>query len=266
MNSSRNTDTNYFKIGIFVLAGITLIILALLVFGSKHLFSPIVYVETYFNESVQGISDGTLVKYRGLQIGYVKDIAFVSEIYGRKIAEDSTIHNRAIYVKIAITSQLFAHQTSAELEKTLRHEVASGLRIKITPQGLTGMSYLELNYFDPNTNPLPKLTWQPKHYFIPSVPSVITQLGDNLQSIFDKLKRVDLNQLLTKIGTTAESVDRTTKKTELMLTQMDEPLNNILQNLKAISDNLRVVSEQLKYHPSQMIFSKPPPPLDPSKL
>lgn len=266
MNSNHNTDINYFKIGSFVLAGITIIILALIVFGSKHLFSPTVYVETYFNESVQGISEGTLVKYRGLQIGYVKEIAFVSEIYGKKIDYDSAVHNRAIYVKIAITSKLFTRQNSSKLEHFFRREVDSGLRVKITPQGLTGISYLELNYFDPNTNPLPKLKWQPQHYFIPSVPSVMAQLSDNLQSIFDKLKRVDFNQLFAKIEKVSDSVDRTATKTETILNQFDEPITNMLQNLKAVSDNLQVVSEQLKYHPSQMIFSKPPPLLDPRKL
>ena len=264
--NNRNTDINYFKIGTFVLAGIVLIILALITFGSKHLFSPTVYVETYFNESVQGISDGTLVKYRGVQIGYVKDIAFVSEIYGKNIDYDSEVHSRAIYVKIAVTSKLFTRQDNSKLEHFFNHEVASGLRVKITPQGLTGISYLELNYFDPNAYPPPKLKWQPEHYFIPSVPSVMTQLSENVQSIFDKLKQVDFNRLFTKIDTAADAVDRMSKKTEIMLNQFDEPTADILQNLKAASDNLRVVSEQLKYHPSQMMFGKPPPHLNPSKL
>lgn len=263
---NRNTDINYFKIGSFVLAGIILIILGIITFGSQHLFSPTVYVETYFNESVQGISDGTLVKYRGVQIGYVKDIAFVSEIYGKKIDDESQIHTRAIYVKIAITSKLFTHKTNLQLEKFFEHETASGLRVKIAPQGLTGMSYLELNYFDPNTNPPPKLQWKPTHYFIPSVPGVITQLSENMQSIFDQLKRVDFNQLFSNLDKAAESINRAANKTEIILNQFNEPTTDILQNLRAVSDNLRVVSEQLKYHPSQMIFSKPPPLLDPSKL
>jgi len=262
----RNTDINYFKIGIFVLAGVILIVLALIAFGSKHLFSPTAYVETYFNESIQGISEGTLVKYRGVQIGYVKEIAFVSEIYGKKIDYDSEVHSRAIYVKIAVTSKLFTRKTSTQLEKFLDREVASGLRVKITPQGLTGISYLELNYLDPKTNPIPKLSWKPENCFIPSVPSVITQLGDNLQHIFDKLKHVDFEHLFSKLGSSADSIDRAAKKTETLLNQFDEPFGNLLQNLKAVSDNLRVISEQLKYHPSQMIFSKPPPPLDPRKL
>ena len=262
----RNTEINYFKIGVFVLVGITLIILALIVFGSKHLFSPTVYIETYFNESVQGISDGTLVKYRGVQIGYVKEIAFLSEIYGQKIAYDSDVRARAIYVKIAVTSKLITQKTNAQLESFFNQEVASGLRVKITPQGLTGISYLELNYFNPDANPTPKLTWKPDHCFVPSVPSVMAQLSDNVQLFFDRLKRVDFNQLFGKISSSLEAISYTAKKAEVILDQSAEPLNNSLQNLKAISDDLRMVSEQLKYHPSQTIFSKPPPPLNPSKL
>lgn len=262
----NNSDINYFKIGTFVLVGIALIIAGLLVFGSSRLFSPTVYVETYFNESVQGITIGTPVKYRGLQIGYVKEIAFVSEIYGKHAEFDTEAHSRAIYVKIAITSKLFTRQSNDELEQFFQREVESGLRVKIAPQGLTGTAYLELNYVSPNSNPVPKLDWKPEHYFIPSVTSVITQLSDSLQYLLDKLKQVDFSAMFGKIETFSKSVDRTAKKTETMLNQFDEPMTNMMQNLKAVSDNLRIVSEQLKYNPSQMIFGKPPPPLDPSKL
>jgi ABC-type transporter Mla subunit MlaD len=103
----NNTEISYFKIGTFVLVGLGLIVFALLVFSSGKLFQRIVYVETYFEESIQGISEGAPVKYRGLQIGYVKEIAFTNEIYPSHEDFGVKIHNRSIYVKIAITSRLF---------------------------------------------------------------------------------------------------------------------------------------------------------------
>ena len=79
--TTPSRQTNYFSIGLFILVGIALIISAILLLNNQKLFSKTTYIETYFNESVQGLSTGSPVKYRGLDIGYVKNIAFVNEVY-----------------------------------------------------------------------------------------------------------------------------------------------------------------------------------------
>lgn len=264
--TNNNQEISYFKIGSFVLVGIGLIIFALLIFGSSKLFQPIVYIETYFEESIQGISEGTPVKYRGLQIGYIKDIAFTSEIYESKEYVEKKDRTRSIYVRIAITSKLFTSLADEELRKFLQKEVESGLRVKLVAQGLTGISYLEFDYVDQKTNSMPELGWATKEFYVPSVTSTLARLSENAQYIMNELKDVEFRQLFSDLNTLTRSLNRVTNKTEQLLNQINNPMTNAMQNLQIILDDLRIASSRVKLKPSDVIFSSYPPPLDPNKL
>jgi ABC-type transporter Mla subunit MlaD len=260
--SNHETETSYFKIGAFVLLGFALIVIALLIFGSKKMFEPTVYIETYFDESVQGITAGSPVKYRGLQIGYVKEIAFSSEIYnGNNKDLNFQLHSRLIYIKIAITSKLFTSLSSEDFDKLLTTEVNNGLRVKLEQQGFTGLTYLELNYIDPKSSPIPQLPWAPENLFIPSAPSTLTQLSTSLQEIVHELKDVDFEKVFKNVDQLSITLQSVAAKTDAVLQKGNQPLESAIWNLKAISDNLRVTSEQLKLYPSQVLFGKPPPPV-----
>jgi ABC-type transporter Mla subunit MlaD len=264
--NTNNNHLSYFKIGTFVLVGIGLIIFALLIFGSSRLFQKVIYVETYFDESIQGVSEGTPVKYRGYQIGYVKEIAFTSEVYKQDDTLDREDPSRSIYVKIAITSKLFTHRTFAEASKFWANEVAIGLRVKLVAQGLTGNSYLELNYVDPKANPVPNLDWKPNVFYIPSVTSTLTRLSENAQVIMNELRNVNFERLFGNFSILINSLARVTSKTDQLLDQINGPFVSAVQNLKVVSDDLRVVSKRVRLKPSEIIFSSYPPPLDPKKL
>lgn len=279
---SRDLETNYYKIGVFVLIGISLIIAALLIFGSSKLFRPTAYIETYFDESVQGISEGSPVKYRGLQVGYVKEIAFTNEIYKGSVSSKSDpnvtdkneaakygkvkLHNRSIYVKIALTSKLFTNLSAYDLNQLLNEEISSGLRVKLESQGLTGLTYLELNYVDPKTNPIPQLTWRPQNYYVPSAISTLTQLSASIQQIVHNIKDIDFQKLFDKATLLAESMNSTVNKWDGTIDRVDRPLASVLDNLRSITDNLHVFSEQLNFYPAQVFLGKEPPLFDPGKL
>lgn len=262
----NNSEVSYLKIGIFMLVGLAMIVAALLIFGSNKLFQRTTYIETYFEESVQGISEGYPVKYRGLQIGYVKKIAFTSEIYKGTSLEQDQEHNRSIYVLLAITSKLLTSMSTNELRDFLAKEIASGLRVKIMPQGITGTTYIELNYVDPKSNPLLKITWKPKYFYMPSTPGMLTRLSDNAQHILNELSAVDFKQVFDNIDKLTTSLGDVAQKASQVLNKSSGDIDVTLHNFRAASDNLRVLSQQLKLYPSQLIFSGSPPPVNPSKL
>ena len=67
------------RIGIFIIAG-TLLMLAVLFFlGLSDMFVEKVTLVTRFNESVQGLTVGSPVKYRGVQVGTVSKISIVMQ-------------------------------------------------------------------------------------------------------------------------------------------------------------------------------------------
>src|SRR3982751_6964319 len=67
---------NFFKLGLFVIGAIVAGVAVLLIIGTGRWFTPRVKMETYFNESVQGLDIGSKMKYRGVVIGEVTRISF----------------------------------------------------------------------------------------------------------------------------------------------------------------------------------------------
>lgn len=63
-----------FRVGLLVLLGIGLLVVLTFLLGARRWFQPSVEVETYFNESVNGLEVGSPVKFRGVQIGEVSEV------------------------------------------------------------------------------------------------------------------------------------------------------------------------------------------------
>ena len=87
---------NYFKLGLFVIGALIAGIVVLLVIGSGRWFERKSTIETYFNESVQGLDIGSKLKYRGVVIGEVTKISFTYLVY----QQDRSMSQRARFVLV----------------------------------------------------------------------------------------------------------------------------------------------------------------------
>lgn len=256
-----NSEPNYFRVGSFVVIGLAILIMGLIVFGSGKIFQKTTYIETYFNESVQGLSVGSPVKYRGMEIGHVKEIIFVNKVYGNghSLSKSNNISDRYIYVKMAITSNILSDVPEQDLQKDLSQEIKEGLRIKLALQGLTGNAYLELDYLNPKTNPPLAISWTPKNYYIPSSPSVLSEFGENLSTILDSLKQVNFNEFFDNIQNLATSTNQVMRKADRLLEQNKQQASDVISNVRGLS-------EQARNYPASIFFGKPPPKLNPRAL
>lgn len=249
---AQDKETNYLRIGSFVVTGIILLIVAILVLGSGMLFKKLIYVETYFNESVQGLTEGSPVKYLGMEIGKVVEINAVDNVYKVQKGMQFKIHRHYIYVKMAISSKFFGRLSRSDIEKRIDNEIASGLRVKLAPQGLTGNVYIELDYLDPKTHPELPIYWQPENIYIPSTTSTLAFFSDNAQYLLNELKKIDFKQLF-------DNMEQMVYRTNRLLGQTSQQTIDIFNNVKSLT-------EQAKDFPSHIFFSKPPPKLDPRNL
>ena len=77
--------------------------------------------------------------------------------------------------------------------------VKTGLRARLASQGITGLSYIELDFVNPADYPPQLVPWQPKADYIPSVPSTLTQVQDAAQQVLARLNRVDIEKLATQL-------------------------------------------------------------------
>jgi len=191
---------NYFKLGLFVIGAVVAGIVVLLVIGSGRWFERKITIETYFNESVQGLDIGSKIKFKGVAIGEVTKISFTYVVY----QQDLPLAQRArfVLVEAQIQPRLVGGRAAAgDMTDPVnaKLEIERGLRIRLTPQGITGTSFLELDYVDPPP-PLLPVSWTPRNLYIPSAPSTVAQFVNAASDILEKLQRLDLEGTFTNIN------------------------------------------------------------------
>lgn len=181
---------DYFKLGLFVIAGVALLLVVLFALGAGKLFQRTYQMETYINESVNGLEIGSPVKFRGVRIGSVSEIGFVSGKYGRSAAG-----YRYVYVLCTLDRDFFGTMGGKPAREQAADEVARGLRARTISQGLTGQLYLGLDYVDPVHNPQLPINWEPASIYIPAAPSTLSQAEQAVLSISRTLTGLDQAEL-----------------------------------------------------------------------
>ncbi|MEO8344550.1 MAG: MlaD family protein [Betaproteobacteria bacterium] len=191
---------NYFKLGLFVIGSIIAGVMLLVVIGSGRWFQPKLTVESYFNESVQGLDVGSKLKYRGVAIGEVTKIGFTYNRY--QLDRPMAQRERFVLVEAQIEPKLLGGRVATgdwTNEETAKLEVERGLRMRLAPQGITGTSYLEIDYVDPPPLLL-RIDWKPDNVYIPSAPSTVSSFVNAAQEILDRLHKLDIEGTLSNLN------------------------------------------------------------------
>ncbi len=194
---SRNA--NYFKIGIFVLAATVLTAAVLIFFGADFLEEEFVLAETYVDESVQGLDRGSPVKMRGVQIGRVEQIEFVRNEYPEAV-DAAGEAPRWVLIRMALRPGGLLPDDEASVRETLAREVENGLRVRLASQGLTGLAYLEMEYFGKDAPaPIP-VTWDSKGTYLPSAPSLMNRAAETADEVLGSIKGTDIQRTMNNLN------------------------------------------------------------------
>ena len=188
MNEVRGA---FLRVGLLVLGGIALVIGLIWFFGGNNLRRGTLF-ETYFGKSVQGLEDGAPVKYRGVTVGRVTELGLVAAEYGTGAAPAQFDRNktyRLVFVRFMVDRKRIGQMPETTTAVKL------GLRVRLASQGITGLSYLELDFADPTEYPAQEVPWQPKNPYIPSMPSTFQQVQNAAQQVLAKLNRIDIDAL-----------------------------------------------------------------------
>jgi paraquat-inducible protein B len=232
-----SAQANFFKIGLFVIGATASLAALLVMLGAGKLFQSKLLMETYFDESVQGLELGSKVKYRGVVVGEVKSIGFTYTRYQLDVPMQDRL--RYVMIEATILPRLIGGRTGAgDLNKpeTLKAEIDKGLRIRLAPQGITGTNYLEIDYVDPDRNPVLPIKWEPDNPYIPSARSTVTQFVAAASDILDHLRRLDLeatfanlNKLLVTTNKRVEAIDagKISDQTKQVLAKIDTKLDQL---------------------------------------
>jgi paraquat-inducible protein B len=192
--------TNHYKLGLFVIVGVAAAILAGGLFGAASFRKDTVLYHTYFNESVQGLSIGSPVKFRGVTIGYVSAI---------EIAPD----HRMVDVVSELDTEEVKRMGLNEAGKDhgqVKFSVPPDLRAQLGSQGITGVKFVAIDFFDVTSNPTPTLPFEtPADHYIPAAPSMMKNLEDTITKAMESLP-----QMVDSVVLIMARVDRLAAKLE----------------------------------------------------
>ena len=243
--TSRQT-AQYYRLGLFVMIGAAALVAVILVFGARNLFTKTITAETYIKESVQGLDVGAPVRFRGVRIGQISFIGLTGSIYEEKIPPAQ----RKQYVLVRMKLDLGDRSREFDddyLEKLVR----DGLRAQIRGQGITGVNYMELDFVkDPSKLRELPFTWTPDYPVVPSQPSPVNILLDNVEAALQNFNHLNL-------GETQKNVDLLLTNLNGMIAGSDgkgnglnesvKELNQLMNKLNRATENqeLMVMVEQL---------------------
>jgi paraquat-inducible protein B len=235
------------SLGLFIVTGVALGVIGLLLFSSSRLFTHTRDAIVYFDESLNGLNEGAPVKYRGVTIGSVKRVM---------VRFNQATNDYAMPVILEFQEKLLRERlgepTEIFSEESVETRIRLGLRASLQTESLvTGVLYIDVR---PNTNAPPSVFHQLQKIYpeLPTEPTQIQKLFNNLASLDIKSIEQNLNALLSKIDAAVGSLQmgQISQGVTNLLLSLDRlvsspEITNDLAAVRATLDQYRLLGEKL---------------------
>jgi ABC-type transporter Mla subunit MlaD len=232
-----NRATNNFKIGLFTLAGLVILIVGVLAFGARSYLKPTTLFETYVAGDVTGLTVGSPVELRGVEVGKVTRIGFSWIEY--QLTQPSYI-----IVEFEVQNAVSPLPPGASQWSQLKSEIERGLRARLKSKGITGTSILSLEYLDPAKNPPVQVPWTPRHIYIPAAPGQFVEILASIEKSLRNVEQVDLRAINQLVQDDLKSAGRVLNKAEQVDFQsLSTNANALLTELRGSNTRLKSVIE-----------------------
>jgi phospholipid/cholesterol/gamma-HCH transport system substrate-binding protein len=169
---------NHFKLGLFVIVGFAVALVTAILFGGALARKDMIRYHSYFNESVQGLDLGSPVKFRGVTIGHVCAIEIAPD--HRMVDVVSDLDTKEV-MRMGLTEAGRRHGSE-------RFAIPHDLRAQLNSQGVTGVKFVAIDFFDVKSYPPPQLPFAaPQEHYIPAAPSMLKSLEDTITKAMESL-------------------------------------------------------------------------------
>jgi len=203
----------FFIVGLFVTIGFLFLAGVIIWIGASKYFQEGEMYVTFFKESVQGLNKDSEVKYQGVKVGLVEEIA---------IAPD----NKTVAVYMIIN---------------LKGDLTQRVVAQLTMTGITGLVFVNLEPRKPGEPDLsPKIEFATEYPVIPSKPSDISQIISGIKETMDEIKKADIKGTINEIKAAAAGIKDVVKGKELqnMLAKADAAAGYLRDSLKRIEKSI----------------------------
>ena len=203
-------------IGAFVVGALALVVVAVVALGSGRFFRQTREFVIYFDTSVNGLRVGAPVKFKGVEIGAVKDIRL-------QLEKGAQVNKIPVIIEIdleKLTSRGATSEVARDLPTFHRAIIKMGLRGQLLMESLvTGLLYVGLDFF-PNT-PVRLVQTAGGNYRypeIPTTPTTLEQAQDAATRIIAKIEELDFKGLTQSLTETVDGINKLVNAPELKAT------------------------------------------------
>lgn len=230
-----------FQLGIFMLSALALLLAMMFFLGMSDLFVHKAKLTALFSESVQGLAVGSPVKYKGVPIGSVSKISIA-------------VDNKLIIIDMSIDLSAFStsnvsgapYWNQQGLTQFIKKEIQEGLRCRLEMSGVTGLKYLEMDYFVAPGTPAPTITTDVDigdSYIVPTAPSVFQDIVKSLNTSLDRISRIRFEEISDTLVQNLAELNRVLSGPEARETL--KSIKNMARNLDQTSESInRVMTEE----------------------
>jgi phospholipid/cholesterol/gamma-HCH transport system substrate-binding protein len=236
-------------IGAFVVGALALLVIAIIALGSGSLFRKTYEFVLYFQGSVNGLNVGAPVKYKGVEIGSVTDILLQLEK-----AEPGRI---PVIIEVdakKIAGRGFRGSLLVDPDE-LQRAIDQGLRGQLRMESfVTGVLYVALDQYPGSAAQFVQPPGS-RYQEIPTVPTELEQVQDEVRVVFAKLAKIDFNTAVVAMTHAFEGMDRLTnspalnnslRSLERLMPKVDEAVVNIRRLAANLDNNASDLSSDLQ--------------------
>ena len=203
----------YFVVGLFVTMAFLITAATIIWINASKYFEQGSRYITFFDESVQGLSKDSEVKYQGVSVGRVLDI---------RIAPD----NKTVAVYMMVN---------------LRDDLPKKVVAQLNMAGITGLMFVNLVPRTPDEPDLsPKITFATEYPVIPSKPSEISQILTGIKEVVDNVKKADIEGTINELKAAATGIRNLANDKDLKnaLAKADSAMGYLRDSLKRIDKTM----------------------------
>ena len=222
-------------IGAFVVGAMALLVIAIIAFGSGQLFRQTKEFVLYFDGTVNGLHVGAPVKFKGVEIGSVKDILL-------QMDSDTQVNKIPVIIEIDLKKLTARGASGVIVEKQEAFQkavVEQSLRAQLRTESMvTGVLYVSFDFFPGAPLTLvQKANTQHRYQEIPTTPTDLQQIQDAATRIVAKFEEVDFKGIITSLTKTVEGVDRLVNSPDLRsaLRGLDQTMPKVDRAISDIS-------------------------------
>jgi len=225
-------------IGVFVLGAVFIALLGITVFTSGKWFTEKSEFVIYFNESVNGLNVGALVKMQGVPIGKVTDIQVQLHPETKQILTP-------VFIEIdhAKCQQILLFKEPGDKKMFLERLIKNGLRMQLQYTSLvTGQLYVQ-SLLQPDTPVI--LTGLNKDYAeLPAIASSSVQVQNSIADVMQDIQTIPFKELFSELLIAVKNIKQITgsEETKQAIRNLSSSLAELHEILKSVKPHAKAIA------------------------